>query len=46
MTGIVVDGSGTPQTHGAVYLWNQPAAQHNHTPAWDTFKLPPVPVAQ
>jgi hypothetical protein len=30
-------------THGALYLWNQPATEANHTPAWDTFKVPPVP---
>ena len=34
------DGSIT--SHGAIYLWNQPATEANHTPAWDTFKVPPV----
>ena len=27
-------------THGSIYLWNQPATENNHTPAWDTFKVP------
>ena len=27
-------------THGAVYLWNQPAAEDNHTPAWDLLQIP------
>jgi hypothetical protein len=39
---LVVDASGAVTTHGAIYLWNQPAAEANHTPAWDTFKVPPM----
>jgi 23S rRNA G2069 N7-methylase RlmK/C1962 C5-methylase RlmI len=27
----------------ALYLWNQPAAQSNHTPSWDDYVIPPVP---
>jgi hypothetical protein len=27
-------------TYPALYLWNQPATEHNHTPAWDVFALP------
>jgi hypothetical protein len=30
-------------THGAIYLWNQPATESNHTPAWNAFKVPPIP---
>ncbi len=40
---IVVDGSGKITTYSALYLWNQPEAEHNHTPAWDVFQLPPPP---
>lgn len=40
ITGVVVDG-GAVTTYGAIYLWNQPEAENNHTPAWDFFKLPP-----
>jgi hypothetical protein len=43
---IVVDGSGKLTTYSALYLWNQPEGEHNHTPAWDVFQLPPPPVAQ
>lgn len=39
----VVETGGTIATHGSIYLWNQPATEGNHTPAWDTFKVPPVP---
>jgi hypothetical protein len=42
ITGVVVDGS-TVQTYGALYLWNQPDDEHNHTPAWDFFMIPPPP---
>jgi hypothetical protein len=40
---IVVDGSGKITTYAAIYPWNQPEAEHNHTPAWDVFQLPPPP---
>ena len=41
VTSVVRQVDGTLATHGAVYLWNQPAAENNHTPAWDSFKVPP-----
>jgi len=31
------------ETFPAVYLWNQDATTSNLTPAWDDFKLPPIP---
>jgi hypothetical protein len=31
------------ETFGAVYLWNQDPDTNNITPAWDEFKIPPVP---
>jgi hypothetical protein len=40
---IVVDGSGKITTYSAIYPWNQPVSEHNHTPAWDVFQLPPPP---
>jgi hypothetical protein len=42
ITGVVVDG-GSVETHGALYLWNQPGDENNHTPAWDYFMIPPPP---
>jgi hypothetical protein len=41
-TGIVSTG-GTLKTHGALYLWNQPSDERNHTPAWDLFEIVPTP---
>jgi hypothetical protein len=42
ITSVVQTGSKI-ETHGSLYLWNQPATENNHTPAWDTFAIPPVP---
>jgi len=38
VTPIVDDGTSLT-TYPALYLWNQPADEHNHTPAWDNFQL-------
>jgi hypothetical protein len=37
---VVKDETGLISTTPALYLWNQPAAENNHTPAWDTFSIP------
>jgi hypothetical protein len=42
VTAVVVTGS-TVKTYNSLYLWNQPETEHNHTPAWDVFALPPPP---
>lgn len=39
VTPIVVEG-GSITTYSALYLWNQPEVENNHTPAWDSFELP------
>jgi hypothetical protein len=26
-------------TYPAIYVWNQPATESNHTPAWDAFQI-------
>jgi hypothetical protein len=36
----VVDDGVTRTTYPALYLWNQPANENNHTPAWDNFNIP------
>jgi len=38
VTPILSDGT-TISTFPALYLWNQPAAENNHTPAWDDFGI-------
>lgn len=40
VTPIVATADGQFTTYSALYLWNQPEAENNHTPAWDTFELP------
>jgi hypothetical protein len=42
LTSLVAAADGSLVTHGAILLWNQPATESNHTPAWDTFKVPPA----
>jgi hypothetical protein len=27
----------------ALYLWNQPAKESNHTPSWDHYRIPDIP---
>jgi len=44
VTALVVDAAGQLTTHPALYLWNQPAADGNHTPSWDDFSIPPITV--
>jgi hypothetical protein len=39
MAPLVIDEAGTAKSHPALPLWNQPANEGNHTPAWDVFKL-------
>ena len=40
VAGVIKDETGLVTTTPALYLWNQPAAENNHTPAWDTFIIP------
>jgi hypothetical protein len=40
VTPIVVNGAGAVTTYPALYLWNQPGDQGNHTPAWVSFNIP------
>jgi hypothetical protein len=42
VAGVVVSGASVA-THAAIYLWNQPAGEGNHTPSWDLLKIPPPP---
>jgi len=37
---MTVDAANNITTYSALYLWNQPEAEKNHTPAWDVFQLP------
>ncbi len=46
ITSIVEAADGTIATHGAIYLWNQPSTEANHTPAWNALRVPPIPPPQ
>ena len=41
LASVIVDSAGNTTTSGALYFWNQPETEHNHTPAWDYFMIPP-----
>jgi hypothetical protein len=43
ISGIVIDSKGNATTYASLYLWNQPATEHNHTPAWNYFQIPAAP---
>jgi hypothetical protein len=42
VAGVVVSGASV-DTHAAIYLWNQPENEGNHTPSWDLLQIPPPP---
>jgi hypothetical protein len=35
----LVEENGALRSYPALYLWNQPANENNHTPAWDNFDI-------
>jgi len=43
VTALVDDGK-TLTSYPALYLWNQPPDEGNHTPDWEDFNIPSVPV--
>ncbi len=43
VTALVDDGHSLT-TYPALYLWNQPADEGNHTPDWEAVNIPSVPV--
>jgi mono/diheme cytochrome c family protein len=44
LAAVVVDANGAVSSYPGLYVWNQTANTSNLTPAWDEFKIPPVPV--
>jgi hypothetical protein len=43
LTSVIVDDAtgAIDASHAALRIWNQPETEHNHTPAWDYFAVPP-----
>ena len=39
---VIASHPASSPTIPALYLWNQPAGDGNHTPSWDDFALPPI----
>ncbi len=44
ITAVVVDAAGNVTTYPALYLWNQPSSDGNHTPSWDDFAIPSISI--
>jgi hypothetical protein len=40
---VVLESSGDVTTYAALYIWNQPEAEGNHSPSWENFQIPPSP---
>jgi hypothetical protein len=40
VTPVIRLNDGVLETYPALYLWNQPPTEGNHTPAWDSFQIP------
>jgi len=43
--GAITIKDGVMTSYPAIYLWNQPANENNHTPAWDQIEIPDPSVA-
>ena len=43
VAGVVTSSGAITRQGAAIYLWNQPEMEANHTPAWDVFDIPPAP---
>jgi hypothetical protein len=39
---MTVTGGAVDASYPALYLWNQPSTDDNHTPSWDDYQIPPV----
>jgi hypothetical protein len=39
---MTVTGGAVAVGYPALYLWNQPPSEHNHTPSWDDYQIPPI----
>lgn len=44
VAGVIRDAAGAVTTTPALYLWNQPATDGNHTPSWDSYRIPPITI--
>ena len=41
---MTVDARGTDVAYPALYLWNQPSTDDNHTPSWDDYQIPAITI--
>jgi hypothetical protein len=45
LTAMTVSGGVVDASYPALYLWNQPTTENNHTPSWDNYQIPAAPPA-
>jgi len=39
---MTVKAGAVDVSYPALYLWNQPATDDNHTPSWDNYQIQPI----
>jgi hypothetical protein len=39
---MTVSAGSVDVAYPALYLWNQPSTDDNHTPSWDDYQIPPI----
>jgi len=39
---MTVKAGAVDVSYPALYLWNQPSTDDNHTPSWDDYQIPPI----
>jgi Tol biopolymer transport system component len=39
---MTVSAGAVDVDYPALYLWNQPSTDDNHTPSWDDYRIPPI----
>jgi Tol biopolymer transport system component len=41
---MTVKAGAVDVSYPALYLWNQPSTDDNHTPSWDDYQIPPITI--
>jgi hypothetical protein len=44
LAAMTVAGGAIDASYPALYLWNQPAMEDNHTPSWDDYQIPSISI--
>jgi hypothetical protein len=44
LAAMTVSGGALEASYPALYLWNQPPSDDNHTPSWDDYQIPSITI--